>query len=130
MPNDRPDSVAAVVAAPPSAPFKAEDADGHFPWAGAALLLLLVVLAVAARWWSHRRGAGGLQALAWKGLRRPSPGERSGPELRIEASVRLDAQTQLHTVSWGTRRLLVATAGQAAPVVIERLDASEPGQAP
>lgn len=40
--------------------------------------------------------------------------------MTLESSVRLNPQTQLHVVRWAGRRVLLATSGTAAPVVLDR----------
>jgi hypothetical protein len=109
-------------------PFRNEAADPGFPWAGALLLLVLVLVAVAARWQAARRqGMPATTGLArWL---RPAVGTGlpANAHLRIESSLRLDAQTQLHTVAWGERRLLLATSSHAAPVVLDRVGQPESG---
>lgn len=94
----------------------------EFPWAGAALLALLVLIAFAAK--AHGRHAAGPPTLErWFKMRRgaviPAP---AAAAIVVESDARLDAQTQLHVVRWGSRRVLLASRVGLAPVVLDRSD--------
>jgi hypothetical protein len=95
-------------------PFKPESADVGFPWAGAGLLLLLIVVAVAAKW----RGMSARPA--WLARLAPASSAPLQGELQVEATTRLNPQVQLHVVSWSGRRILLATASNMPPVVLDR----------
>lgn len=107
-------SAASTSVAPLS--FKPESTDVGFPWAGAGLLLLLIVVAVAAKW----RGASGRPA--WLARLAPASSKPLQGELQIEATTRLNPQVQLHVVRWSGRRILLATAPNMSPVVLDRQD--------
>lgn len=106
-----------------------------FSWAGAALLLVLVVLAVVAHAFGRaRRGVGTAttaraRAPAWlarfSGSRMDA---RLADGLNVESSVRLDANTQLHVVSWRQQQWLVASSTQGGATLVDRLspNASSP----
>jgi hypothetical protein len=119
-------SFAAASAASAPLAFRSDAADVGFPWAGAALLVLLAVVAVAARWQSRRRGA---NAGGWLSRWLPHRGGAQSPEgnLSVSGSVRLDGQTQLHTIRWGHRELLVATSLNVSPVLLDSRDTTGPG---
>jgi hypothetical protein len=97
-------------------PFKPESADVGFPWAGATLLLLLIVVAVMVKW----RGASARPT--WLSRLAPASGAPSQGELSVEATTRLNPQVQLHVVRWSGRRILLATAPNMPPVVLDRQD--------
>jgi len=120
-------AAASAASAAPIA-YRNDAADVGFPWAGAALLTLLAIIAIAARWQSQRRSrpaAGG-----WLSRWLRSLGDVGLPEggLSVGTSVRLDGQTQLHSVRWGQRELLVATSLNASPVLLESRDAADAGK--
>ena len=113
-------NVAATQAASaPALSFRGDTADVGFPWAGAALLVLLAVIAIAVRWRATRRAGGEMPK--WLALwLKVSPAEgMRGAAATLQASMRLDGQTQLHTVRWAGRELLIATSHNASPVLID-----------
>lgn len=123
-------SASDVVSAPSAStvaplPFRPDSAEVGFPWAGALLLLLLILVAVAVKWRGAAARPGWLArwapATAAAGRRAPSQGG-----LEVEATTRLNPQVQLHVVRWSGRRILLATAANMPPVVLDRQDSGSP----
>ncbi|MGM9486039.1 hypothetical protein [Ideonella sp. YS5] len=100
----------------------ADTADVGFPWAGAALLALLALVALVMRW---RAGRGGTSRPPWMSRWAKGPTAARPGGLGLEASLRLDGQTQVHAVQWGDRRLLVATTLNASPVLLDSRPAAD-----
>lgn len=116
-----PSNIAAAASAAPLV-FRGDAAEVGFPWAGAMLLVLLVAVALVVRW---RAGRGVAAMPAWL---RPWLKTRTGTavpptDLELEASLRVDPQTQLHAVRWGGRRLLIATSTHGSAVLMDSVAA-------
>jgi hypothetical protein len=85
-----------------------------FPYAGAALLLALLAVALWARF-SKGQSLPGRKWLRLGGSAAPSGLDA----VQVHSTVSLDAHTRVHVITWGQRKLLVATSAHA-PVVLER----------
>lgn len=108
-------TVPLVRAASSPLPFRQGGAGDDFPLGGAILVAVLLVIAGFA-WWARKR----LPAGNWLAGLGSGRGAASKAMLRIDASLRVDAQTQLHVVHWNGREVLVATSGSSVPVVLDR----------
>ena len=114
-------SASAGTASSPPLVFRRDD-DVGFPVAGAVLLFALMAGALALVWYDRRRKSspGG----GWSRLLAPRLGQDSnaGADARLLSTTRIDAGTRLHVIEWQGRQLLVAVQGQAAPVVLDRIE--------
>jgi len=109
----------------PELPLRREaEADAAFP--AGALLLLVALLAVAVAWaWRRERHSG--RAWSWRrALRLPE----TSTQLRVLASMRLDARASVHVLEWEGSRLLVARGEQAVTLLAERRGAPAENSTP
>lgn len=100
--------------------FRSEVGDVGFPWAGAALLVVLAAAAIFAR--LRLRGAPGTRAPRWLGKSffslQPPAETKGGQGLRLQSSIHLTPQSQLHAIEWNGRQFLVATGASGAATLL------------
>ncbi len=103
--------------------FRKESDDG-FPVAGAVLLVVLMLAAIWAWWYGRTRGGVPVRLPGLIGMLGGRPSAATG-ELRIVDTLQTPSGVRLMVVEWsGGRRVLVATGGAHAPVVLDTAPSS------
>lgn len=95
-----------------------------FPWGGLILLLCLAGVAVALQLAARGRFRSGLGAWLAARLQRSSSQAGGTPldTVEVKSSARLDSANQVHLVSVGERRWLLASSMHGGVTVVDRLD--------